>query len=62
MPSYEFHCTHHRTPRTQTIVQSLATPLTPPTCPTCKRPMQRTYGVNAVTFKGTGFYSNDKRS
>ena len=29
-------------------------------CPTCDKPLTRTYGVGSVTFKGNGFYSNDK--
>ena len=31
------------------------------TCTQCKQPMRRSYTSPAITFKGKGFYSTDKR-
>lgn len=31
------------------------------TCHKCRQPMRRSYSSPAITFKGTGFYTTDKR-
>jgi putative FmdB family regulatory protein len=32
-----------------------------PLCVSCEKPMTRVYSIGAVTFKGSGFYSTDKK-
>jgi predicted nucleic acid-binding Zn ribbon protein len=31
-------------------------------CTDCKKPVQRLYEVRGISFKGDGFYSNDKKA
>ena len=62
MPSYDFKCNACK--KGATLVVSLGgsdpVPPTSPTCDGCSVLMVRTFGIGAVTFKGQGFYVNDK--
>jgi len=57
MPLYEFTCL--ACDKTLTINASY-NELDGLTCPDCSQILKRSYTFGAVTFKGAGFYSNDK--
>ena len=58
MPTYDYKC------RDCTFTVSVATSITEelktPICVKCKAELVRDYGLQAVTFKGQGFYTTDK--
>jgi putative regulatory protein, FmdB family len=58
MATYEFHC--RRCNERTTKIHPLSEPLAYPPCPTCGEQMLRVYNFGSVTFKGSGFYRNDK--
>ena len=56
MPTYEFYC------KTCAQTVSVTAPIgeaKQPKCLKCLTDMTRSFGIGAVTFKGSGFYSND---
>ena len=58
MPTYEFKCCEN----TVSVTNSLTEIQTQtPQCGNCLKPMQRVYSFGAINFKGSGFYSNDKK-
>lgn len=56
MAIYEFKCCGI----TNQLVQSITMPLVHPKCSICNGDMQRLYSPVGVSFKGSGFYANDK--
>jgi putative FmdB family regulatory protein len=59
MPLYSYTCKTCEV--TSAISRSIHDPEVIPACLKCDQPMQRQYSTPAVTFKGSGFYSTDKR-
>lgn len=57
MPLYDYKCECGNT-RTQTV--SIEAKDFKAIC-VCGKEMIRVYGIGAVTFKGQGFYANDKK-
>lgn len=58
MPIYDYQCKDcNATMSIHSAMDKESTPL----CVTCEKPMTRVYSVGAVTFKGSGFYSTDKK-
>lgn len=58
MPTYDFickPCQNH-----VTVTASMAD-LKTPVCANCVKPMTRDYSFGQITFKGQGFYTNDKK-
>ena len=58
MPTYEYRC--KECSQTVSVNHSMSE-LKTPKCLACLTFMHRVYEVNAVTFKGRGFYTTDKR-
>lgn len=58
MPSYDFECKSCH--QTVTVVASMSE-LKTPQCLQCLTNMHRIWNVGAIKFKGSGFYTNDKR-
>ena len=56
MPTYDFQCCGNRV----TVTASMSEMKTP-VCANCVKPMQRIYDFAAIRFRGSGFYSNDKK-
>ena len=56
MATYEFKCCGI----TQEIVVSIKEQLPKPICSVCNGDMARVYNPFAISFKGKGFYANDK--
>lgn len=59
MPGYLYECSGCG--QTVNVFRSINAEERIPECAKCSQPMQRQYGLNAVAFKGPGFYSTDKR-
>lgn len=59
MPGYLYECKPCE--RTITVFRSVTAEENVPECVECAKPMQRSFGLSAVAFKGPGFYSTDKR-
>ena len=58
MPTYEFKCCGN----TETVINTLTgVQNNPPECGSCLNLMQRVYSFGAIKFKGSGFYSNDRK-
>lgn len=53
MPSYDFYC--RECGDAVTIATSIQEKLTAPICAKCKSEMIRSFGVQAIQFKGTGW-------
>ena len=53
MPTYSYTCPKCDLVQTETFSINIELPI--PTCPNCKEPMQRVFGVASVQFKGTGW-------
>lgn len=58
MPTYEFRC---KTCDQTVSVNHSMNELKTPECLKCNTPMTRRYTFGPVRFKGSGFYSNDKK-
>lgn len=58
MPTYDYKC--RDCTFTATITTGIKETLNVPVCVSCKLELVRDYGIQAVTFKGSGFYSTDK--
>lgn len=58
MPYYDFKCPNEH----RFIEKRSMTETSPALCPTCKEEGTRLYTPPLVTFKGDGFYSNDKKT
>ena len=58
MPSYDFKCPTCQ--QTISIHAGIKEDLPTPICFRCKGEMTRVYGIGAVTFSGSGFYSTDR--
>lgn len=58
MPTYDFKC--RTCDNNATLITAIDRELMIPICAKCKTEMVRDYGVLAVQFKGSGFYSLDK--
>lgn len=59
MPGYLYECS--KCGQTVNVFRSITEPENVPACIKCADPMTRVYGLNAIAFKGSGFYSTDKR-
>ena len=59
MPTYDYRC--KTCEAGATLVTGIDKDLYIPICAYCKTEMVRDYGSPAVTFKGSGFYSTDKK-
>jgi len=59
MPTYLFYC--KTCEQKVTVARSITSQDTPPICIECAKPMLKEYGLTGITFKGSGFYTNDKR-
>ena len=57
MATYEFECCGI----TQTITASIREQLPRPVCSLCNGDMHRIYNPFGISFKGDGFYANDKK-
>lgn len=57
MPVYDFKCECGKTSTITIGIKDIDKFRT--TC-ICGKPMVRMFGIGAVTFKGSGFYQNDK--
>ena len=44
-----------------TVAISIDKELIVPGCAKCKQQMVRNFGVQSIQFKGSGFYSNEKK-
>lgn len=58
MPTYDFQCKGCGQSVTVTVSMS---ELRTPACLACNTNMHRIYNLGAIKFKGSGFYTNDKR-
>lgn len=58
MPTYEFQC--KGCTQTVTVTASMSE-LKTPKCLACNTFMHRIYNIQGVNFKGSGFYTTDKR-
>lgn len=58
MPTYEFQCKGCQ--QTVTVTASMDQIHTPK-CLGCNTNMHRLFSVSGISFKGRGFYSNDKK-
>lgn len=58
MATYEFKCCGI----TQEISVSIKEQLPKPKCSVCNGDMARVYSPFGISFKGSGFYANDKRA
>lgn len=58
MPTYEYACVECET--TKTDVRSITAPEPDIFCEKCGYKMQKLLSLNAINFKGSGFYSKDK--
>ena len=58
MPTYEFTCCGNKVSVTNSLTE-LQTPT--PQCANCLGPMRRVYDFGSVNFKGSGFYTTDKK-
>lgn len=58
MPTYDFQCKGCQ--QTVTITASMSE-LKTPQCLQCLTNMHRLWDVGAITFRGRGFYTTDKR-
>ena len=59
MPIYDYRCSSCEA--TATLVTGIDKELSIPICSHCKAEMRRDYGTPFVSFKGSGFYSTDKK-
>ena len=59
MPNYEYEC---KCGQSVSIFRSLTEPETKPVCGKCSVEMKRLFGIAAAKFKGSGFYSTDKKN
>ena len=58
MAVYEFECCG----MTVSITASIKGDVPRPVCDVCNGDMQRIYNPFGISFKGSGFYANDKRA
>lgn len=58
MPTYDYKCKECR--YTASITTGINKEIQIPICGKCQLELVRDYGVQAVTFKGSGFYTTDK--
>lgn len=58
MPSYDFFC--RDCGDAVTVAISIEKKLTVPVCAKCKSAMVRSFGVQAIQFKGRGWASKEK--
>jgi putative FmdB family regulatory protein len=58
VPTYEFSC---KTCSQRVSVNHSMKEIKIPECLKCQKPMTRLYTFGPVRFKGSGFYSNDKK-
>ena len=56
MATYEFKCCG----MTQEIVANIREQIPQPVCAICNGKMHRIYNTFGISFKGKGFYANDK--
>lgn len=56
MPTYEFKCCDN-----SVSVNASMSEIKTPTCGKCLQPMARVYSIQGIKFKGSGFYTTDKR-
>lgn len=59
MPGYLYECA--KCGQTVNVFRSITAEERVPECVKCAEPMARIFGLNAVAFKGSGFYTTDKR-
>lgn len=59
MPTYEYLC---ECGQGVSIFRSVKDDEKKPICAKCKVEMKRVFGLAATQFKGSGFYSTDKRN
>lgn len=58
MPSYDFAC---KTCNQSVTVTATMSELKTPKCLKCDSDMVRNYNFQSIRFKGSGFYTTDKR-
>jgi putative FmdB family regulatory protein len=58
MPTYDYKCeAGHSHAQVRRLTEPALT-----VCPDCKKELKRVFSAPLVTFKGDGFYSNDKQA
>lgn len=60
MPYYEYTC--QPCALTTMLSRTVEERDNPVTCTKCHQPMNRTYTTPAISFKGSGFYTTDKKA
>lgn len=60
MPTYDYQCAE--CDKTEQVTRGMFDPEIAPACPKCSQPMKRKFTSPPTKFKGSGFYTNDKRS
>ena len=57
MPTYEFRCCDNQV----TVFANMSEQAKTPQCGNCLAPMTRIYDFGNIQFKGSGFYTNDRK-
>jgi putative FmdB family regulatory protein len=61
MPTYEYKCSEKPEHRF-TEIRGMNEESKITQCSECKKPLVRLFEVRGISFKGDGFYSNDKKA